>query len=49
MSYLPEPYSHSKSKIKVELDLPATQQSSNLKGVLSNVKLHFAKKNDLTK
>ena len=49
MSYLPEPYSHSESKIKVELDLSITQQNSNLQGGLSSVKLYFAKKTDLTK
>ena len=47
MSYLPQPYTSSKSKIKLKLDLFNYATKSELKNATGIDPLHFAKKNDL--
>ena len=46
MSYFP-PYSHSKNRIKVELDLSNYARKSELKNATGVTTLQFAKKADL--
>ena len=47
MSYFPEPYTGSKNKIKVELDLSYYATKSNLKNATGVDTSDFAKKADL--
>ena len=46
MSYFP-PYSHSKNKTKLELDIPNYATKSDLKNATGVTTLQFAKKADL--
>ena len=47
MSYLPELYSHTKNKIKIELDLSCYATNSDLKSTTGIDKSKFTKKSDL--
>ena len=47
LSYFPAPYTRSKSKIKVELDLPNHTKKSDLKNATDVDVSEFAKKTDL--
>ena len=47
MSYFPEPYTHSKSKVKVEYHLSSYATKSDVKNVAGVNTAHFAKKADL--
>ena len=47
MSYFPEPYIHSKNKVKVELDLSKYATKSDLKSATGVNASKFAKKVDL--
>ena len=47
MSYLPELYSHTKNKIKIELDLSRYATNSDLKSITGINKSKFTKKSDL--
>ena len=47
MSYFPDPYTHSKNKIEVELDLSSYATKSALKTTAGADTLDFAKKADL--
>ena len=47
MSYVPEPYSHRKNKIKFELDLSNYATKYNSKGVTGIDRSQFGKKFDL--
>ena len=48
MSYFPDPYTRSKSKIKVELDLSNYVTNSDLRNVTDVDTSQFAKRTDLT-
>ena len=47
MSYFPEPYTHSRNKRKVELNLPNYATKSDLKGITGINTSKFAKEVDL--
>ena len=47
MSYFPDPYTHSKNKIKVELDLSNYPTKSHLKNAIDGDTSEFSKKTDL--
>ena len=47
MTYFPDPYTHSKNKIQVELDLSNYATKSALKTTAGADTLDFAKKTDL--
>ena len=48
LSYFPEPYGHSKNKMKVELDLSNYPTKFDFKGATGIAMSKFAKKADLT-